>query len=70
MVRLPLALIRRHADGQYERLGYAKASTLVACVAMALQLAPLLILKYGRTLRARSRVASALEGERVEERLE
>jgi hypothetical protein len=52
---------------QYEHLGYAKASTLVASVALALQLAPLLILRYGRTLRARSRVASALEGERADE---
>lgn len=52
---------------QYERLGYAKATTLVASVALALQAAPLLLLRYGRTLRARSRVASALEGEREED---
>jgi hypothetical protein len=64
---LHLAEGQSQADDQYEHLGYAKASTLVASVALALQLAPLLILRYGRTLRARSRVASALEGERAEE---
>lgn len=53
--------------GQYENLGYAKATTLVASVALALQAAPLLLLRYGKTLRARSHVASALEGDREEE---
>lgn len=52
---------------KYENLGYAKATTLVAAVALALQTAPLLLLRYGKTLRARSRVASALEGEREDD---
>ncbi|ORX38933.1 major facilitator superfamily domain-containing protein [Kockovaella imperatae] len=44
----------------YKGMGYSQASTLVASVALALQVAPILILCYGERLRARSKVASAL----------
>lgn len=47
---------------KYKGLGYPQATTLVASVALALAAAPLLLLRYGKVLRARSRVASALEG--------
>lgn len=42
-------------------MGYPQATTLVASVALALAAAPLLLLRYGKMLRARSKVASALE---------
>ncbi|KAI9636527.1 MSF transporter [Dioszegia hungarica] len=50
------------AHQMYKGLGYPQATTLVASVALALAAAPLLLLRYGKVLRARSRVASALEG--------
>jgi hypothetical protein len=45
---------------QYIAMGYPQASTLVASVALALAVAPILLIRYGKTLRARSKVASAL----------
>lgn len=45
---------------QYEGMGYPQASTLVASIAMVLAVAPLLLLRYGKGLRARSKVTSAL----------
>ena len=44
----------------YTALGYAEASTLVAGVASVLAAAPILIIIYGKQLRAKSKVASAL----------
>jgi hypothetical protein len=46
-------------------MGYPQATTLIAAVALALAAAPLLLLRYGKTLRARSKVASALEAAAV-----
>jgi len=44
-------------DGQYVSLGYAPASTLVASVAVILSAFPFVLLRYGKALRAKSRVA-------------
>lgn len=41
-------------------MGYPQASTLVASIALGLAVAPILLLRYGRDLRARSKVTSAL----------
>jgi hypothetical protein len=49
------------ADEQYVNLGYPIASTVVASIALLLAAAPLLLLRYGKTLRAKSPVTSALE---------
>ncbi|WVQ81596.1 hypothetical protein IAT38_003720 [Cryptococcus sp. DSM 104549] len=44
----------------YVAMGYPHASTLVASVALALAAAPILLILFGKKLRARSKVTSAL----------
>jgi hypothetical protein len=41
-------------------MGYATASTVVASIGLVLTLAPLLLMKYGKVLREKSKVASAI----------
>jgi hypothetical protein len=53
------------ADDQYEGIGYPQASSLVGGVALFLSAAPVLLIIYGKDLRARSKVASALEQNRT-----
>ncbi|ORY29132.1 major facilitator superfamily domain-containing protein [Naematelia encephala] len=50
----------------YIAMGYPQATTLVASVALFLSIAPILLVRYGHVLRARSRVASALQREAEE----
>ncbi|WVR09225.1 hypothetical protein IAU60_006289 [Kwoniella sp. DSM 27419] len=48
------------ARQMYINLGYPQATTVVACIASALAVAPILLIFYGKTLRQRSKVTSAL----------
>ncbi|KAK1922845.1 major facilitator superfamily domain-containing protein [Papiliotrema laurentii] len=54
----------------YTGMGYSQAGTLVASVALFLGLAPLILLRYGADLRARSKVASELRREFIADRAE
>ena len=51
----------------YNKLTPPYASTLLACVTLLLGFCPAVLLVYGRRLRARSKVASALLREQNEE---
>ena len=51
----------------YTRLGPPYASTLLGCITLVLGFCPAVLLVYGRRLRARSKVASALLREQQEE---
>ncbi|WVQ94773.1 hypothetical protein IAU59_001855 [Kwoniella sp. CBS 9459] len=48
------------ARSMYIKMGYPEASTLVASLAMALAAAPIALLFYGKSLRKRSKITSAL----------
>lgn len=45
---------------QYLGMGYPQATSAVASVALLLSLAPIMLLKYGAVLRAKSKIASAM----------
>lgn len=47
----------------YLKLGTPYASTVLACITLVLGFCPLVLLVYGKRLRARSKVASALLAE-------
>ncbi|OCF34125.1 hypothetical protein I316_04074 [Kwoniella heveanensis BCC8398] len=48
------------ARSMYIKMGYPEASTLVASLALALAAAPIALLFYGKSLRKRSKITSAL----------
>ncbi|GAA6017150.1 hypothetical protein JCM10207_002552 [Rhodosporidiobolus poonsookiae] len=50
----------------YERLSYPDASTVIACVGFAFVAMPLALIRYGATLRTRSKVAQQLSHEEGE----
>jgi hypothetical protein len=64
-VVLPLA-----TKSMYGRLGIAWASTLLGCLAMALGTVPFIFLKYGASLRRRSKLCQRLERENMEQQNE
>ncbi|KAK4686907.1 hypothetical protein P7C73_g3215, partial [Tremellales sp. Uapishka_1] len=60
------AIFPLFAHQLYTNLGYPKAGTLVASIGLALAAAPVLLIVYGKRLRAKSKVASALAKEQDE----
>lgn len=51
-----------YTDVKYIGMGYPQAGTLVASVALLFSCAPFLLMRYGKVLRQKSRVARMIDG--------
>ncbi|KAK1924866.1 MSF transporter [Papiliotrema laurentii] len=60
LIAAVLPLVARR---MYKGMGYPQASSLVASIALVLSLAPFLLMKYGKILRQKSKVARSIEVE-------